>query len=261
MQTINFSPLEFQNFRQQEADARRRQYGSFSDMFNTIGNTAEKMGAAQQRYDDAQKAEEWRKRQWTNQTYNQYLQNRRYQDERNRREEQERLDRESAERLRSDFLSSIGQEDIGQYGPGAAFALSQIRHGRNYQDVSQGGSNLSNIIFQQRMLDAQRAERERERIEQEEESIVPNFINEYDTQLARDIGYDFNKPEDFSSRLKKGDLENTKYRVIKEISYLETLMDRDPRYRTREIVNRLNALKTSLSGIDRRMNPRGYTIF
>ena len=254
MQTINFSPLEFQNFRQQEADARRRQYGSFSDMFNTIGNTAEKMGAAQQRYDDAQKAEEWRQKQWNHQRWQE-------EDERKRREEQERLDRESAERLRSDFLGSIGQEDIGQYGPGAAFALSQIRHGRNYQDVSQGGSNLNNIIFQQRMLDAQRAERERERVEQEEESIVPNFINEYDTKMARDIGYDFNKPEDFPSRLKKNDLENTKYRMIKEISYLETLMDSDPRYRTRRVVNRLNALKTSLTGIDMRMNPRGYTKF
>lgn len=254
MQTINFSPLEFQNFRQQEAEARRRQSGSFSDMFNTIGNTAEKMGSAQQRYDDARKAEEWRQKQWNHQRWQE-------EDERKRREEQERLDRESAEKLRRDFLSGIGQEDIGRYGPGAAFALSQIRHGRNYQDVSQGGSNLNNIIFQQRMLDAQRAERERERIEQEEESIVPNFINEYDTKMARDIGYDFNKPEDFPSRLKKNDLENTKYRMIKEISYLETLMDSDPRYRTGEVVNRLNALKTSLTGIDKEMNPRGYTKF
>lgn len=254
MQTINFSPLDFQNFRQQEAEARRRQYGSFSDMFNTVGNTAEKMGAAQQRYNDAQKAEEWRQKQWNHQRWQE-------EDERKRREEQDRLDRESAEKLRSDFLGSIGQEDIGRYGPGAAFALSQIRHGRNYQDVSQGGSNLANIIFQQRMIDAQSAERERERAEQEEESIVPNFVREYDTQMARDIGYDFNKPEDFPARLKKGDLEDTRYRVIKEISYLETLMDSNPRYRTREVVNRLNALKTSLTGIDMRMRPQDFVRF
>lgn len=220
-------------------------------MFNTIGNTAEKMGSAQQRYDDAQKAEEWRRKQWNHQRWQE-------EDERKRREEQERLDRESAERLRSDFLSRIGQEDIGRYGPGAAFALSQIRHGRNYQDVSWGGSNLANAIYQQKMIDAQRFERERERAEQEEESVVPNFIKEYDTQMARDIGYDFDKPEDFPSRVKKDNWENTKYRLIKEISYLETLMDSDPRYRTKEVVNRLNALKTSLSGINMRMNPQEY---
>lgn len=247
MQTINFSPLEFQNFRQQEADARRRQYGSFSDMFNTIGNTAEKMGSAQQRYDDSQKAEEWRQKQWNHQRWQE-------EDERKRREEQERLDRESADKLRNEFMGKYGNMDLSGYGLPAQFAMDRIRNARTWQEVVGGGNALTQAIQYQDTLRGQQEEQQREK-------FVPSFLKEYDTQMARDIGYDFNKPEQFPSMLKKRDLENTKYRMVKEISYLETLMDSDPRYRTREVVNRLNALKTSLTGIDMRMNPRGYTKF
>lgn len=247
MQTINFSPLEFQNFRQQEADARRRQYGGFSDMFNTIGNTAEKMGSAQQRYDDAQKAEEWRQKQWNHQRWQE-------EDERKRREEQERLDRESADKLRNEFMGKYGNMDLSGYGLPAQFAMDRIRNARTWQEVVGGGNALTQAIQYQDTLRGQQEEQQRE-------EFVPSFLKEYDTQMARDIGYDFNKPEQFPSMLKNRDLENTKYRMVKEISYLETLMDSDPRYRTREVVNRLNALKTSLTGIDMRMNPRGYTKF
>lgn len=258
MQQFNFSPLDFSRIPQQETQARQNWYNSWSNMASNLGKDiasgARDVGEAVDTENQRKLAEEWKQKQWTNQIYNQYLQNRRYKTEQQRIADERVRDETSANALRKQFLEKYNYGSLEKYGPGAQFALSQIENAPDYQGVVAGGNTLSNIINQRDMINAQQAEEARE-------EFVPSFLKEYDTQMARDIGYDFNKPEQFPSMLKKSDLENTKYRMVKEISYLETLMDSDPRYRTREVVNRLNALKTSLTGIDMRMNPRGYTKF
>lgn len=254
MQQFNFSPLDFSRIPQQETEARRNWYDSLSGLVNTFGQGVQKIGETQSAIDQRNLAEEWKQKQWNNQRWQQDLANKRYEDEQRRLADERSRNSVAAAALRKQFLEKYNYGSLEKYGPGAQFALSQIENAPDYQGVVAGGNTLSNIINQRDMIDAQRAEEARE-------EFVPSFLKEYDTQMARDIGYDFNKPEQFPSMLKKSDLENTKYRMVKEISYLETLMDSDPRYRTREVVNRLNALKTSLTGIDMRMNPRGYTKF
>lgn len=254
MQQFNFSPLDFSRIPQQETEARRNWYDSLSGIANTFGQGVQKIGETQSAIDQRNLAEEWKQKQWNNQRWQQDLANKRYEDEQRRLADERSRSSAAAEALRKQFLEKYNYGSLEKYGPGAQFALSQIENAPDYQGVVAGGNTLSNIINQRDMINAQQAEEARE-------EFVPSFLKEYDTQMARDIGYDFNKPEQFPSMLKKRDLENTKYRMVKEISYLETLMDSDPRYRTREVVNRLNALKTSLTGIDMRMNPRGYTKF
>lgn len=254
MQQFNFSPLDFSRIPQQETEARRNWYDSLSGIANTFGQGVQKFGETQSAIDQRNLAEEWKQKQWNNQRWQQDLANKRYEDEQRRLADERSRNSAAAEAMRKQFLEKYNYGSLEKYGPGAQFALSQIENAPDYQGVVAGGNTLSDIINQRDMIDAQQAEEARE-------EFVPSFLKEYDTQMARDIGYDFNKPEQFPSMLKKRDLENTKYRMVKEISYLETLMDSDPRYRTREVVNRLNALKTSLTGIDMRMNPRGYTKF
>lgn len=250
MQTINFSPLEFQNFRQQEAEARRRQYGSFSDMFNGIGNTAEKMGAAQQRYDDSQKAEEWRQKQWNHQRWQE-------EDERKRREEQERLDRESADKLRNEFMGKYGNMDLSGYGLPAQFAMDRIRNARTWQEVVGGGNALTQAIQYQDTLRGQQEEQQRER-------FVPNFIKDYDTRLAYENQVDFNKPEQTALGYSMKEL-GTKYsNLMGEKEDLEALIISNPAYKSPEVIKRLNGLDAMTKILRRRImaiRHPGVTVF
>ena len=254
MQQFNFSPLDFSRIPQQETQARQNWYSSLSGMANTFGQGVQKLGEAQDTINQRNLAEEWKQKQWNNQRWQQDLAEKRYQDEQTRLADERTKSSAAADALRKQFLANHTYDSLEKYGPGAQFALSQIENAPDYQGVVAGGNTLSNIINQRDMIDAQRAE-------EAEERFVPSFLKDYDTRMSLESGYNFNKPEEFSWGLKNADLENTKYRMIKEISYLETLMDSNPRYRTGEVVNRLNALKSSLGVIERRMNPQGYVRF
>lgn len=254
MQQFNFSPLDFSRIPQQETEARRNWYDSLSGIANTFGQGVQKIGEAQSAIDQRNLAEEWKQKQWNNQRWQQDLANKRYEDEQRRLADERSRSSAAAEALRKQFLEKYNYGSLEKYGPGAQFALSQIENAPDYPGVVAGGNMLSNIINQRDMIDAQQAE-------EAEEKFVPSFLKDYDTRMSLESGYNFNKPEEFSWGLKNADLENTKYRMIKEISYLETLMDSNPRYRTGEVVNRLNALKSSLGVIERRMNPQGYVKF
>lgn len=283
MQTINFSPLEFENFRQQEAEARRRQYGSFSDMFNTIGNTAEKVGAAQQRYGDAQKAEEWRQRQWTNQTYNQYLQNRRYQDERNRQLEErdrqlneQRLDTEAADRLRQEFMGKYGSQDLSGYGLPAQFAMDRIRNARDWQGVVSGGNALTQAIQYQDTLrnqqDEQAAQKQIANEMEEGERWLANFrarssLAGYSPSSVGSTYYNI-RPTNNSAA------ESRKVRQARRVGYDELVRYRDElRNRVADlermgkyspqvqdaIIKEYEAFNTAVDQWNRRMNAVGKT--
>lgn len=208
-------------------------------MFNTIGNTAEKMNAAQQRYDDAQKAEEWRQRQWNHQRWQE-------EDERKRREEQERLDRESADRLRNEFMGKYGNMDLGGYGLPAKFAMDRIRNARDWQGVVSGGDALAQAIQYQDMLRSQQEEQQREK-------FIPNFIKDYDTRLAYENRFNFDKPEQTALGYTKEELGTRYSNLMGEKEDLEALIASDPRYKSPEVIRRLNALNDAISVMENRI--------
>lgn len=215
-------------------------------MFNTMGNTAEKMGAAQQRYDDAQKAEEWRQKQWNNQRWQQDLANKRYEDEQRRLEDERSRSSSAAEALRKQFLEKYNYGSLEKYGPGAQFALSQIENAPDYHGVVAGGNTLSNIISQRDMIDAQRAV-------EAQEKFVPNFIKDYDTRLAYENQVDFNNPEKTAYGYSIKELD-TKYRnLMGEKADLEALILSNPAYKDPEVVKRLNALDAMIKILRRRI--------
>lgn len=208
-------------------------------MFNTIGNTAEKMGSAQQRYGDVQKAEEWRQKQWNHQRWQE-------EDERKRREEQERFDRESADRLRNEFMGKYGNMDLSGYGLPAQFAMDRIRNARTWQEVVGGGNALTQAIQYQDTLRGQQEEQQRER-------FVPDFIKDYDTRLAYENQVDFNKPEQTALGYSMKEL-GTKYsNLMGEKEDLEALISSNPAYKDSEVVKRLNALDAMTRILRRRI--------
>lgn len=258
MQQFNFSPIDFSRIPQQERQAQQNWYDSWSNMASNIGkdisDTAKDVGTAIDTQNQRDLAEEWKKKQWTNQVYNQYLQNRRYKTQQEQLAEEKLRNQTAADALRKQFLANHTYDSLAKYGPGAQFQYSAIENAPDLQTILSAGNTLSNIINQRDMIDAQKAEEANER-------FVPDFLKDYDSRMALESGYNFNKPEEYSWGLRNADLENAKYRMIKEISYLETLMGSDPRYKTGETINRLNALKSSLGVIERRMNPQGYVKF
>lgn len=254
MQQFNFNPLDFSRIPQQETQARQNWYNSLSGMAGTFGQGVRKIGESQEAIDQRNLAEEWKQKQLNNQRWQQDLANKRYEDEQKRLADERTKSSAAAEALRKQFLSKYNYDNIGKYGPGAQFALSQIENAPDYQGVVAGGNTLSTIINQRDIIDAQKQEEANER-------FVPDFLKDYDARMSLESGYNFNKPEEYSWGLRNAYLENSKYRMIKEISYLETLMGSDPRYRTGETINRLNALKSSLRIIERRMQPKSFVQF
>lgn len=158
MQQFNFSPMDFSRLPQQEADARRRWYSGLSGIADAFGQGVERVSDAQEKFNQNRLAEEWRQKQWNNQRWRQDLEDKRYQDQANRGLAEESSQRAAAEALRDQFINDYGEEDLSEYGLGAQFAMAQIRNARNWNDVVSGGTSLSNIINQQRLLRQQQAE-------------------------------------------------------------------------------------------------------
>ena len=246
MQQFNFSPLDFSRIPQQETEARRNWYDSLSGIANTFGQGVQKFGETQSAVDQRNLAEEWKQKQWTNQVYNQYLQNKRYDNEQRRLADERSRSSAAAEALRKQFLEKYNYGSLEKYGPGAQFALSQIENAPDYQGVVAGGNTLSNIINQRDMIDAQRAEEARE-------SFVPNFIKDYDTRLAYENQVDFNKPEQAAYGYLMKEL-GTKYsNLMGEKEDLEALISSNPAYKDPEVVKRLNALDAMTRILRRRI--------
>ena len=195
MQTINFQPLGFEGIPQHRAEARQRYYDAvtkpWSEFGNIVSDTAGKVGDAMYKSAQDDKAEEWRQRQWTNQTYNQYLQNRRYQDERNRQLDErdrqlneQRLDTEAADRLRQEFMGKYGSQDLSGYGLPAQFAMDGIRNARTWQEVVGAGNALTQAIQYQEMLRGQMGEREAQRAEAAEAEAGERFLGDFNRRAA-----------------------------------------------------------------------------
>ena len=239
MQTMNFAPLDFGGIRQQELDARRRQSEAYGNIARGLGSTGQQAFAAQAQWDEKQKAEEWRQRQWNHQRWQE-------EDERKRREEQERLDHESAESLRQEFMGKYGNMDLSGYGLPAQFAMDRIRNARDWQGVVSGGDALAQAIQYQDMLRSQQEEQQRER-------FVPNFIKDYDTRLAYENRFNFDKPEQTAYGYTKEELGTRYSNLMGEKEDLEALIASDPRYKSPEVVRRLNALNDAISIMEDRI--------
>ena len=239
MQTMNFASLDFGGIRQQELDARRRQREAYGNIARGLGSTGQQAFAAQAQHDEAQKAEEWRQRQWDHQRWQE-------EDERKRRDEQERLNRESADRLRQEFMGKYGNMDLGGYGLPAQFAMDRIRNARTWEEVVGGGNALAQAIQYQDMLRGQQEEQRRER-------FIPNFIKDYDTRLAYENRFNFDKPEQTAYGYTKEELGTRYSNLMGEKEDLEALIASDPRYKNPEVVRRLNALNDAISVMENRI--------
>ena len=261
MQQFNFNPLDFSRIPQQETQARQNWYNSWSNMASNIGkdisDTAKDVGTAIDTQNQRDLAEEWKKKQWTNQMYNQYLQNRRYKTQQEQLAEEKLRNQTAADALRKQFLANHTYDSLEKYGPGAQFALSQIENAPDYQGVVAGGNTLSNIINQRDMIDAQRAE-------EAEERFVPSFLKDYDTRLAYENQVDFNKPEQTALGYSMAEL-GTKYsNLMGEKEDLEALILSNPAYKSPEVVKRLNNLDAMTKILKRRImeiRHPGETVF
>ena len=239
MQTMNFAPLEFGGIRQQELDARRRQREAYGNIARGLGSIGQQAFAAQAQWDKDQRAEEWRQRQWNHQRWQE-------EDERKRRDEQERLNRESADRLRQEFMGKYGNMDLGGYGLPAQFAMDRIRNARTWEEVVGGGNALTQAIQYQDMLRGQQEEQRREK-------FIPNFIKDYDTRLAYENRFNFDKPEQTAYGYTKEELGTRYSNLMGEKEDLEALIASDPRYKSPEVVRRLNALNDAISVMENRI--------
>lgn len=194
MQQINFSPLDFSSIPQRQAAARKNWYDSLSGIAGAVETGAENTGSAWQKQLDREDAENWRNKQWQNQIDRQRIADQRYEAEQARMEaerqkiEQEKLRRNAAGfKLRDEFMKNHSYKDIAKYGPGASFAYGQMAHGTNYEDIVGGGNILNNIIAQQQMIEAQKAE-------QANAQIAPNASNQLASELSL-MNIDVNDPE------------------------------------------------------------------
>lgn len=246
MQTVNFSPLDFGGIRQQELDARRRQRQAYADMARGLGNMGQGAFNAKAQWDEQQRAEDWRKREWDNRRWQQEDERKWRQDELNRRLEEQRLNNESAAKLRQEFMGKYGNMDLGQYGLPAQFAMDRIRNARTWDEVVGGGNALAQAIQYQDMLRGQQEEQQRER-------FVPNFIKDYDTRLAYENRFNFDKPEQTAYGYSKEELGTRYSNLMGEKEDLEALIASDPRYKNPEVVRRLNALNDAITVMEDRI--------
>lgn len=170
MQQINFGHMDFSRIPQQEDEARRRQYQALSDLASGLGQGVAKGAEMWSNAYQQQLAEDWKNKQWENQTQNQMYErqyrldrdaiaDQRYADEIARREALEKSSRDAAEQLRQEFLGKMGSTDLSKYGPGAQFAMSRIQNARDWNDIVAGGESLANIIQYRDALDAQQNEK------------------------------------------------------------------------------------------------------
>lgn len=252
MQTINFQSLGFEGIPQHEMQARQRYYDAvtkpWSEFGNIVSNTAGKVGDAMYRRAQDDKAEEWRRRQWENQLDQQRfsreqtkLQNRRYDEELRRKLAEEQADRDATEALRKDFLRQYGYGyNLDRYGLPGQFAMSRIRNARNWQDMVGAGQALTQAIQYQDMLRGQQEEQQRER-------FIPNFIKDYDTRMAYEERFNFDKPEQAAYGYTTEELGTRYSNLMGEKEDLEALIASDPRYKSPEVVRRLNALNDAIS--------------
>lgn len=198
MQQINFNPIDFSRVPQRETEARRRQYQAISDLANGFAKGAEMWSNAYQQ----ELAEDWKQKQWENQTQNQmyerqYRLNRdaitdqRYADEIARREATDKASRDAAEQLRQEFLGKLGNTDLSKYGPGAQFAMTRIENARDWNDIVSGGESLANIIQYQDALEAQSRERAASVAEQERQTAGPRLSQRIGSEMAAS-GLDLN---------------------------------------------------------------------
>ena len=248
MREVNFSAPTFNGIPQHEMQARRDWYNSLGNIARRVGSTVEDMADKYSTGMAARQNEEWRRRQWENRLDQQRfsreqteLQNRRYDEELRRKLAEEKADRDATEALRKDFLRQYGYGyNLDKYGLPGQFAMSRIRNARNWQDMVGAGNALTQAIQYQDMLRGQQEEQQRER-------FVPNFIKDYDTRLAYEERFNFDKPEQTAYGYTNEELGTRYSNLMGEKEDLEALIASDPRYKNPEVVRRLNALNDAIS--------------
>lgn len=262
MQQINFNPIDFSRVPQRETEARRRQYQAISDLANSVAKGAEMWSNAYQQ----ELAEDWKQKQWENQTQNQmyerqYRLNRdaiadaRYRAEIARRDATDAESREAAGQLRQEFLGSIGDTDLSKYGPGAQFAMTRIKNARDWNDIVSGGESLANIIQYQDALNAQSMERAASAAEQERQMAGPRLSKRIGSEMATS-GLDLGNLNDVYRSTPRASRQATLDQLRAYRDQLVQFQTENPGMLTPEMQKQLNDINQAIRVWGRRMGAR-----
>lgn len=274
MQQFNFGALDFSGIPQHEAQARKAYYDSLRGVADTFGKAAQDVGSAVYKSEQDRMAEEWKRKQWENQVRRQMMDDLRYDKEfkyrvgRNRIEDaryeadlkrrledrQRQIDfedrqRRASEALKNEFLSEYNYDNVGEYGPGARFALSQIKHGPSYADVVAGGSSLANVIAQRDLF---RQQQEAEAASREPEDLLGSSSSRL-ASSGIDIG---RLPVTYKRFGTRGGRQEARDRMVQEAAILSDYVSRNPTRATPQMREHLLGLRNAIDYFDSQMRRR-----